>query len=130
MVQHATSVAESTIPSGTSGAPSTSLAHEARSAPVPSSTVASGGNAPFVTPLKPIVGLHLSSATAYYLAASPAQGGGITVVRHTDYAMPKVFEVDPGLVASRKFRVEYPLAVITATSVTGKPVGWGKSAGT
>lgn len=92
--------------------------------------LASGGSAPFVTPLKPIVGLHLSSTTAFYMAANPAQGGGITVVKHSDYQTPKVFEVDPGLVASRKFRIEFPMAVITATSATGKPVGWGKSTGT
>jgi HK97 family phage prohead protease len=79
------------------------------------------------SPLTPIVGLHLSDANDWYLAADPMQGGAFTVVTHTDYQTPQVFEVDSGLVASRKFRIEYPMAVITATSSANKPVGFGKA---
>jgi HK97 family phage prohead protease len=81
-------------------------------------------------PLQIIPGLHLSSATAWYLGADPAEAQPITVLKHTDYPVPEVIEVDAGLVASRKFRVEYPMQVITATHAAGKPVGMVKSPGT
>ncbi len=81
-------------------------------------------------PIQIVPGLHLSSATAWYLGADPAEAQPITVLRHTDYPVPEVIEVDAGLVASRKFRVEYPMQVITATHAAGKPVGMVKSPGT
>lgn len=83
-----------------------------------------GANPPLIV----VVGLHLTDANDWYLAADPMQAGAFTVVKHSDYATPQVFEVDAGLVASRKFRIEYPLAVISATSAANKPVGWGKAA--
>ena len=86
--------------------------------------VAGAGNNP---PLQVIVGLHLTDANDWYLAADPMQAGAFTVVKHSDYITPQLFEVDAGLVASRKFRIEYPMAVITATSAANKPVGWGKA---
>ena len=86
--------------------------------------VAGAGNNP---PLIVVVGLHLTDANDRYLAADPIQAGGFTKVKHVDYPVPQIFEVDSGLVASRKFRIEYPLAIITATSAANKPIGWGKA---
>jgi phage head maturation protease len=86
--------------------------------------VAGAGDNP---PLRVVVGLHLTDTNDWYLAADPMQAGGFTKVKHVDYPTPQIFEVDPGLVASRKFRIEYPLAIITATSVANQPVGWGKA---
>ncbi len=72
-------------------------------------------------------GLHLTDANDWYLMADPNEAAMLTVVTHTDYATPLVVEIDAGGVASRKFRVEYPMAVLAATMGTTKPVGAAKA---
>jgi HK97 family phage prohead protease len=76
--------------------------------------------------LEVVHGLHLSSATNWYMLADNVMNPAWTFLTHSEYPIPQIFEVDSGLVASRKFRVEYPSAVITNHLNPGtntKPVG-------
>jgi hypothetical protein len=77
-------------------------------------------------PLEVIHGLHLSDANDWFLMADPNEASGFTYFTHPDYPVPQMFEVDAGLVASRKFRIEYPSAIIVSHLNPGtntKPVG-------
>ena len=76
--------------------------------------------------LEVVHGLHLSSATSWYMLADNQMNPTWTFLTHREYPIPQIFEVDAGLVASRKFRIEYPTAVITNHLNPGtntKPVG-------
>ena len=71
-------------------------------------------------------GLHLTNATSWYMLADNQMNPTWTFLTHREYPIPQIFEVDAGLVASRKFRIEYPTAVITNQLNPGtntKPVG-------
>lgn len=77
-------------------------------------------------PLLPVHGMHLSDANDWFLFASPDDASGFTYFTHADYPIPQLFEIDPGLVSSRKFRIEYPTAVVVSHLNPGtntKPVG-------
>lgn len=77
-------------------------------------------------PLNVVHGLHLSSATSWYLLSTPQEAPAWTFLKHRDYPIPQIFEVDAQLTASRKFRIEYPTQVITNYLNPGtntKPVG-------
>lgn len=77
-------------------------------------------------PLNVVHGLHLTSATSWYLLSSPLEAPTWTFLKHRDYPIPQIFEVDAQMTASRKFRIEYPTAVIVNHLNPGtntKPVG-------
>lgn len=77
-------------------------------------------------PLEVVHGLHLSDATDWFMFADPVEASGFTYFTHPDYPVPQMYEVDAGLVASRKFRIEYPTAIIVSHLNPGtntKPVG-------
>lgn len=77
-------------------------------------------------PLNVVHGLHLSSATSWYMLSVPNEAPAWTFLKHRDYPIPQIFEVDAQLTASRKFRVEYPTQVITNHLNPGtntRPVG-------
>ncbi|MEY2655589.1 MAG: hypothetical protein RLZZ524_2617 [Pseudomonadota bacterium] len=77
-------------------------------------------------PLTPVRLPHLTDTNDWYLMADPMDAAALHFVTHTDYQLPQIFEVDPGLVASRKFRIEYPTVVIVGHLNPGtntKPVG-------
>lgn len=77
-------------------------------------------------PLTPVRLPHLTDVNDWYLMADPMDAAALHFVTHTDYQLPQIFEVDPGLVASRKFRIEYPTVVIVSHLNPGtntKPVG-------
>ncbi len=77
-------------------------------------------------PLNVVHGLHLTSATSWYLLSRPQEAPAWTFLKHRDYPIPQIFEVDAQLTASRKFRIEYPTAIITNYLNPGtntKPVG-------
>jgi hypothetical protein len=68
----------------------------------------------------------LTDTNDWYLMADPADAACLHYVTHSDYQLPQIFEVDAGLVASRKFRVEYPTVCIVSHLNPGtntKPVG-------
>lgn len=77
-------------------------------------------------PLKVVHGLHLTSATSWYLLGVPTEAPAWTFLKHRDYPIPQIYEVDAQLTASRKFRIEYPTQIITNHLNPGtntKPVG-------
>lgn len=77
-------------------------------------------------PLNVVHGLHLTSATSWYLLSRPQEAPAWTFLKHRDYPIPQIFEVDAQLTASRKFRIEYPTQIITNYLNPGtntKPVG-------
>ena len=77
-------------------------------------------------PLNVVHGLHLTSATSWYMLSVPDEAPAWTFLKHRDYPIPQIFEVDAQLTASRKFRIEYPTQVITNYLNPGtntKPVG-------
>lgn len=73
--------------------------------------------------IRPVHGMFLTDANDWYLLADPAVAPCLTVVFHSDYPAPRMFEIDSGATISRKFRIEFPLAVISNTEGTGKPMG-------
>ena len=76
--------------------------------------------------LEVVHGLHLSNATSWYMLADNQMNPTWTFLTHREYPIPQIFEVDAQLTASRKFRIEYPTAVITNHLNPGtntKPVG-------
>ena len=81
-------------------------------------------------PLNVIHGLHLTSATSWYMLSIPQEAPAWTFLKHRDYPIPQIFEVDAQLTASRKFRIEYPTQVIQNYLNPGtntKPMGAYKS---
>ena len=81
-------------------------------------------------PLNVVHGLHLTSATTWYMLSVPQEAPAWTFLKHRDYPIPQIFEVDAQLTASRKFRIEYPTQIITNHLNPGtntKPVGAYKS---
>jgi hypothetical protein len=81
-------------------------------------------------PLNVVHGLHLTSGTSWYMLSTPNEAPTWTFLKHRDYPIPQIFEVDAQLTASRKFRIEYPTQVITNYLNPGtntKPVGGYKS---
>ncbi len=89
--------------------------------------LATNSNAnPGKMPLEVVHGLHLSDANDWFILADPMEASGFTYFTHPDYAIPQMIEVDAGLVASRKFRIEYPSAIVVSHLNPGtntKPVG-------
>ena len=77
-------------------------------------------------PIQGVHGLHRSDAHDWCSLADPKEASGFTYFTHPDYDLPQFYEVDAGLVASRKWRVEYPSAIVVShlnPGTTTKPVG-------
>lgn len=71
----------------------------------------------------PVPGWHLTDANDWYLMCDPADACSIYVIRHPDYKVPQVFEIDAGGVAQRAFRAEFPYKAFVTNSSSNKPVG-------
>ncbi|MBA3622946.1 MAG: hypothetical protein H0W48_00450 [Methylibium sp.] len=71
--------------------------------------------------LMPVEGAHLTTAGAWYLLADPNEAAAVSLIRHPDYLMPALVEIDAGATPARKFRIDFPHNAFVSTMGTGKP---------